>query len=118
VSEDKDLGLEGLDEEFNLVEQAEIERVATRNERRLRAEAILRQKRVAYGRVFVDGNATAADAKIVLDDLIVFCRANRSTFNPNVQVAARLDGRREVYLRIREYLDLSIEELMQTKFGG
>lgn len=106
----------GLDEEFGLVDQIEIEAKANVSERRQRAEAVLRQRKISYGRIFIDGGATADDMKIVLEDLSWFCREKRSTFDPNTHMAARLDGRREVILRIREYLDLSVPELMQSKF--
>lgn len=47
----------------------------------------------------------------VLTDLARFCRAHKSTFHPNNLVAARLDGRREVWLRIQHMLNLSEDEL-------
>lgn len=108
----------GLDDEFDLVEQVEIDAAAEINEQRARAESVLRARKVAYGRVFKDGGATADDILIVVGDLKRFCRHDRSTFHPNVQMAARLDGRREVILRVDEYLNLSVVELMQQKFAG
>jgi hypothetical protein len=49
----------------------------------------------------------------VLKDLAKFCRAHKSTFHPNPQVAARLDGRREVWNRIASHLNLDDEKLWQ-----
>lgn len=49
--------------------------------------------------------------ELVLADLAKFCRANESTGHPDPHVAARLDGRREVWLRIQHHLKLSDEEL-------
>lgn len=50
-------------------------------------------------------------ADTVLADLAKFCRANTSTFHPDPHVAARLDGRREVFLRIQQHLKLDDEAL-------
>lgn len=47
----------------------------------------------------------------VLADLARFCRASESTFHPNSDVSRQLDGRREVWLRIQQHLQLSEEEL-------
>lgn len=47
----------------------------------------------------------------VLRDLAKFCRAHQSTFHPDSHVAARLDGRREVWLRIQQHLQLDDEAL-------
>jgi hypothetical protein len=61
----------------------------------------------------VEGQMT----KIVLADLAKFCRANQSTFHPDPHVAARLDGRREVWLRISQHLNLSTDDLYDV-LGG
>lgn len=45
-----------------------------------------------------------------LADLAEFCRANKSTFDPDPRVHAVLEGRREVWLRIMANLNLSDEE--------
>jgi hypothetical protein len=47
----------------------------------------------------------------VLKDLARFCRANESTFNKDPRIQANLDGRREVWLRITNHLQLNNEEL-------
>ena len=47
----------------------------------------------------------------VLADLARFCRATQSTFHTDPRVAAMLDGRREVFLRIQQHLRLTDEEL-------
>lgn len=111
MTEDDELGL-GLNDDFNLTEEIEIASVAAGKERADRVEAVVRTRKIAYGRVFVDGNATPDDMKIVLDDVRNFCRYRKSTFHPNVQHAARLDGRREVALRIDDYLELSVDALI------
>ena len=55
--------------------------------------------------------------KIVLGDLASFCRANNSTFHKDPYAAARLDGRREVWLRIQNHLQLSQEQLWDLQSG-
>jgi len=72
----------------------------------------LKVRQMAYARLF-----ESDDGRIVLEDLMRFCRARESTFHPDSRVAAALDGRREVFLRIEDHLSLSADEL-NTKYGG
>jgi len=72
------------------------------------AKAYLEQRRLAYLRTF---KAEDADTRVVLHDLARFCRAEESTFHPDARVSAQLDGRREVYLRIMQHLNLTEEQL-------
>jgi len=67
---------------------------------------LIRDRQIVYRHLFAGANSDA-----VLKDLAVFCRADSSTFNANTHVAAHLDGRREVWLRIQDYLNLTVEEL-------
>lgn len=53
----------------------------------------------------------------VLQDLARFCRAAESTFHPDARIAANLDGRREVYLRIMNHMGLTTEQLLSL-YGG
>lgn len=66
-----------------------------------------RQK--AYQEVF---KADSELAKIVLKDLSKFCRGDESTFHQDARAHAVLEGRREVWLRIRKHLDLPSEDLL------
>lgn len=75
------------------------------------AKAFLEQRRLAYLRTF---NQDDADNQAVLADLAIFCRAEESTFHPDPRIAAQLDGRREVYLRIKQHLTLSEEQLWRA----
>jgi hypothetical protein len=79
-----------------------------------KARRYLNWRKTSYQAVFDINNRAA---KLVLADLAKFCRANESTGHPNPHVAARLDGRREVYLRITQHLHLSIDELYHL-YGG
>ncbi len=47
----------------------------------------------------------------VARDLAKFCRADESCFDADPRVHAALEGRREVWLRINDFLTLSPEEL-------
>ena len=49
----------------------------------------------------------------VMKDLAKFCRANETTYQNDPRLHAVLEGRREVWLRIQNYLDLTPEELMK-----
>lgn len=63
---------------------------------------------IAYRGTF---NQKSIHTPIVLRDLAKFCRAYESTFHPDPRVHAVLEGRREVWLRIQEYLELSVDEV-------
>jgi hypothetical protein len=73
-----------------------------------KAVGFLRKRRMAYVQTF---KGTAAD--IVLRDLAQFCRAHESTFHPDPRAHAVAEGRREVWLRIQNHLQLSDEELWE-----
>jgi hypothetical protein len=81
------------------------------------AKDVVRERASAYQRVFADSPVVAA----VLDDLAEFCRAHKSTFHRHPRVAASLDGRREVWLRIERYSKMTpdeIWELIQKERGS
>jgi hypothetical protein len=54
----------------------------------------------------------------VLRDLAKFCRADRSCFDADPRLHAVAEGRREVWLRIQQHLNLSSEELFVLYGGG
>ena len=76
----------------------------------LRDEAIatLGHRAKSYHRVFL---GHGVDTDRVLTDLAKFCRAHESTFHLNPAAANRLDGRREVWLRIQQHLQLTDDQL-------
>lgn len=52
--------------------------------------------------------------KAVLADLAVFCRATETCVVPGDRDRTYvLEGRREVYLRIRDHLDATVEQLLE-----
>ena len=56
-------------------------------------------------------------AEDVLRDLALFCRANVSTFDADARLHAVAEGRREVFLRIQNHLNLSPAELWRLTSG-
>lgn len=73
------------------------------------AVEFLRQRKAAYQLKFGSGNP----ADIVREDLANFCRANASTWSDDERHHARLEGRREVWLRIWQHLTMEPEELAE-----
>lgn len=60
---------------------------------------------------------TSPAGQAVLQDLAKFCRADASTFHANARSHALLEGRREVWLRIQQHLNLTPEQLVAL-YGG
>ena len=56
-------------------------------------------------------------AEEVLRDMARFCRANTSTFHEDARLHAVAEGRREVWLRIQQHLNLSPAELWRLTSG-
>ena len=75
------------------------------------AKNFLSQRRTAYQLTF-----TGAHGDSVIEDLAKFCRADESTFNPDPRIHALMEGRREVFLRIKQHLNMTDEQLW-TKIG-
>lgn len=72
----------------------------------------LRGRKRAYQLTF---NTIAGQT--VLADLSKFCRADRSCFDDDARRHAVAEGRREVWLRIQQHMNLTSEELYQI-YGG
>lgn len=77
-----------------------------------KAKQFLFARRYQYRRTF-----ECPPGQAVLADLAAFCRAGESTFHENQFAAARLDGRREVWLRISHHLNLSERQLWDLYDG-
>lgn len=73
------------------------------------ARQYLSRRRTAYARTF-----TGPFADEVLQDLARFCRASQSTFHPDPRVHAVAEGRREVWLRIQQHLQLTDDQLWRV----
>ncbi len=65
---------------------------------------------LAYQKTF---DLKSAYAQQVLGDLSKFCRAHDSTFHKDARAHAVLEGRREVWLRIQEHLNLNENQIYQ-----
>ena len=81
------------------------------------AERTIRERKWAYSQLFADPGRSAAVA-VVIADLARFCRADVSTFRADPREHAALEGRREVWLRIREHIDLPLDELVARYTEG
>lgn len=75
-----------------------------------KVKELFNKRAVAYNQVFHKDNVYR---DYVLRDLAKFCRAHDSTFHKDPRVNSMLEGRREVWLRIERYLNLSDEELIR-----
>jgi hypothetical protein len=75
---------------------------------------LLTLRKQAYQQTF---NKESVAVQRVLKDLAKFCRANITTFHPDSRMHAHLEGRREVWLRITQHLQLTPEELLKI-LGG
>jgi hypothetical protein len=75
-----------------------------------------------YKRLFQQGDVTTREAEYVLADLRRFCRADRPTiFDRDAMTMARREGRREVFVRIVNFLNLderAVQQLMELDDGG
>lgn len=83
------------------------ERVS-KTDKRLLAERELFDRQRAYLDVF---NLESQTAILVLEDIAKFCRANESTFDTDPRIHALMEGRKEVWLRIQEHLQLTSPKL-------
>jgi len=77
-----------------------------------RAKRFLWNRKYSYRSIF-----NTPPGQKVLADLAMFCRAGESTFSDNERVQSKLDGRREVWLRIQHHLHLTDEQLWELYDG-
>lgn len=91
-------------------ERKSITRRAAEEKERKRQFLFQRQK--AYQDIF---KKDSQSAQKVLSDLAKFCRASVSTFDADPRLHALMEGRREVFLRIMEHLELPSELLWELK---
>ncbi len=75
-----------------------------------RIKIFLAARSHAYRAVFSPENVYT---KKVLKDLAKFCRADKSAFHADPRIHAMLEGRREVFLRLTQHLNLSPDELAE-----
>lgn len=71
------------------------------------------KRRTAYRNLFrpAEDGTLSQSARIVLKDLKAFCRANTATFTQgDPHTTSLLEGRREVFNRISNYVNMTDEE--------
>ena len=73
---------------------------------------VLMRRRTAYQVTF-----RGPVAKEVLKDLARFCRAHKSTYHDDPRAHAVAEGRREVWLRIANHLQLTPDDLWSLYSG-
>lgn len=77
------------------------------------ADEFLKQRQRAYQLAF-----TSPAGQEVLRDLMKFCRTFESCFHPDPRLHAVLEGRREIWLRIEQHLNLPHAELYKLYTGS
>jgi hypothetical protein len=82
------------------------------NEKMLKIFDRLREKKKAYQLTF----GSPAGGK-VLDDLMEFCHVNESCFDADPRIHAALEGRREVFLRIQQMMEIPSQHLFKLYYG-
>lgn len=75
---------------------------------------LLRTRKSSYVQTFEGVGASRA----VLKDLARFCYANKTAFHADPRAHAVAEGRREVWLRIQQHLNLSSDELFNLTQEG
>lgn len=78
-----------------------------------RTIAFLRGRKTAYQLTF----GSPAGQQVMID-LARFCRANETCFSPDARIHAVAEGRREVWLRIQQHLNLSPNALFELYNAG
>jgi len=74
----------------------------------LDAYEIMQERKRVYQLAF-----TSPAGEMVLEDLTRFCRGDDTCWRVDPREHALLEGRREVYLRIKRHLDLTTEQLLE-----
>lgn len=89
-----------------LVENEEREQLVDKSELVVR---FIERRKSAYAKVF--GNKDDPDVQFVVEDLAYFSRAFSSTFDLNERVQTLREGRKEVFWRIWEHVQLPFDTL-------
>ena len=66
----------------------------------------------AFIRVFKEGTPSPEDRRIVLENLEIFCRGERTPWHEDQRIHCLLTGRHEVYTRIHNYIRLPLDVLV------
>lgn len=72
---------------------------------------IQKNKELAYRKKFLtDEKKPDEITRIILADLRIYCHATKSTFDSDIAIMARLEGRREVFNRIMSFLKIDYDD--------
>jgi hypothetical protein len=91
-----------------LAEETEDERNARLQKAFMGKRDVVFNRQRIYREVF---KKDSLPVQAVLKDLAKFCRAHTTTFHMDARAHALAEGRREVWLRIANHLELTSEEL-------
>lgn len=78
-----------------------------------RQKDYLERRANAYKAVFRPGERSQSDIDIVLKDMALFCRAMTTRYDPEQKKQDMLEGRAEVFYRIKEHVGLTLDELFR-----
>jgi hypothetical protein len=76
-------------------------------------KSVLVERKKAYQFTF---NKEDMSNRLALQDMAKFCFAAKSTFDPDPRIHALREGRREVWLRISQYLNLTDDEIWNLTY--
>lgn len=68
------------------------------------------KRQFAYKTVF---DTKSQHVQLILKDLARFCRADKTTFHENDRAHVLAEGRREVWLRIVKYKEMTTEQIIK-----
>jgi len=76
---------------------------------------LMRRRRAAYRELFGTGGNMTPAQRTALADLKRFCHAEYPTFDADPRVHALREGRREVWLRIHQFINLTDSQIADIK---
>jgi hypothetical protein len=80
----------------------------------MRIRDFIRNKEWAFRQIFGGDNGELNEAaKVALADLRYFCNGTKSNFNTDALEMARMEGRREVFMRIMNYLNYDFSKVYE-----
>jgi hypothetical protein len=107
-------GAEGPDEfDPEVIANAQSEAARAKDKTDAAEDAKLRRVEEAYRRVFSEGKPIDGDVDVLMMDLASFCRGYSSTYHTDSREHARLEGRREAFMRIMDFTRLDHDTLMR-----
>ena len=80
----------------------------------MRMKDFIRNKEWAFRQILGGDNGKLNEAaKVALADLRYFCNGTKSNFNTDALEMARMEGRREVFMRIMNYLNYDFSKIYE-----